>query len=146
MPLGQRLVGQAGAPSQRIEPARRGDREREDRAGAAAGSRRRGAAPVRGLGGLGVGGGEEAARDLDPGRRRLVLAQEPAGQVGLDLAQLVAVHLHVVAGPALGAAGAAQERREHQAEAADRQDGRDQPEHRISLASARSPRMNRGGP
>ena len=84
------------------------------------------------FGGLSFGGGEEAAGDFDAGRGRFGFAQDAAGEVGVDLAELVAVDLHVVARPALAAGGAAQQGGEDRAEAQGRGSGRDRPEQPVS--------------
>ena len=136
--LGRRLVGALGAGGARlVGEARRAEVEVERRRGgeAEAGGERRGPPrqPVGGggggrFGGLGVGGGDQAARDLDAAGGGLLGAQHAAGAVGVELAELVADQLHVVAGAAVGAAGAAPERRQRQSEARDRDEPRDCPE------------------
>ena len=151
--LGGGLVGPGGADGERlVAEARRAEVEVERRGcgeAEAGGQRRdlerqaaRGGRRGR-LGGLGVGGGEQPARNLGAAGGGLVGAEQAAGAVGVDLAKLVAQELHVVAGAAIGAAGAAPERGERQPEARDRDEPRDHPEEPVDHPRLAIPRRTR---
>ena len=139
-PGGARQVGKAGRAEPEVEPRRGGEPEPERRAPAAARDSRRGAVAA---------GASAASASAAASRRRetssaagggLLGAQHAAVEVGLDLAELVAKQLHVVAGAALGARRSRARAAQRQPEARDRDEPRDQPEEPVDHQRLAIPR------